>query len=79
MDSLNIQDNFKEYNLKLETIDLIKNENNYKGTVSILYKEEKAEIRSEKNYEDLSPDKKLAIELLDKIHGRIIKEMVLKV
>lgn len=39
-----IQDNFKEYNLKLETIDLIKNENNYKGTVSILYKEEKTEF-----------------------------------
>lgn len=41
--------------------------------------EEKAEIRKNKNFEELTPDKKLAIELLDKIHGRIIKEMVLKI
>ncbi len=44
-----------------------------------ILEEEKAAIRAEGRFENLTPNKKHAIELLDKIHGRIVQEVALKV
>lgn len=44
-----------------------------------ILEEEKAAIRAESCFENLTPNERKTIELLDKIHGRIVQEVALKV
>lgn len=44
-----------------------------------ILEEEKAAIRAGGRFESLTLNERKAIELLDKIHGRIVREVALKV